>query len=57
MVLRPRGRADLWVADTKLSLKAGSFAFGPKGVPHTFYVESGEATALVGFQPMQSRDS
>ena len=47
------GELTFWVADTKLSLKAGSFAFGPKGVPHTFYVESGEATALVGFQPMQ----
>ena len=47
------GELTFWVADTKLSLRAGSFAFGPKGVPHTFYVESGEATALVGFQPMQ----
>ena len=42
-----------WVADTRMSLKAGSFAFGPKGVPHTFYVEAGEARALVGFAPMQ----
>ena len=47
------GEVTVWVADTKLSLKAGSFAFGPKGVPHTFYVESGEARFLVGFQPMQ----
>ena len=47
------GEVTVWVADTKLSLKAGSFAFGPKGVPHTFYVESGEARFLVGLQPMQ----
>ena len=47
------GEVTVWVADTKLSLKAGSFAFGPKGVPHTFYVESGQARFLVGFQPMQ----
>jgi mannose-6-phosphate isomerase-like protein (cupin superfamily) len=47
------GEVTVWVADTKLSLKADSFAFGPKGVPHTFYVESGEARFLVGFQPMQ----
>jgi quercetin dioxygenase-like cupin family protein len=46
------GEVTVWVADTKLSLKPGSFAFGPKGVPHTFYVESGEARFLVGFQPM-----
>jgi len=47
------GEVTVWVADTKMSLSAGSFAFGPKGVPHTFYVESGEARALIGFQPMQ----
>src|SRR5947208_5558359 len=47
------GELTIWVADERLSLTAGSFAFGPKGVPHTFYVESGEARFLVGFQPME----
>ena len=47
------GEVTVWVADTRLSLKAGSFAFGPKGVPHTFYAEAGGATALFGFTPMQ----
>ena len=47
------GEITFWVADTRLSLKAGSFAFGPKGVPHTFYAEAGGARALVGFAPMQ----
>ena len=47
------GEATFWVADTKLSLTAGSFAFGPKGVPHTFYGEEGGMRALVGFAPMQ----
>ena len=47
------GEITVWVADTRLSLKAGSFAFGPKGVPHTFYAEAGGARALVGFAPMQ----
>ena len=47
------GSMTFWVADTQLSLKAGSFAFGPKGVPHTFYAEAGGARALVGFAPMQ----
>lgn len=46
------GEMTFWVANTQLSLKAGSFAFGPKGVPHTFYAEAG-ARALVGFAPMQ----
>ena len=48
--LAPAGEAH---ADTRLSLKAGSFAFGPRGVPHTFYAEAGGARALVGFAPMQ----
>ena len=47
------GAITFWVGDTRLSLKAGSFAFGPKGVPHTFYAEAGGARALVGFAPMQ----
>jgi quercetin dioxygenase-like cupin family protein len=47
------GELTFWVAETRLSLKAGSFAFGPKGVPHTFYAEAGGAKALVGFAPMQ----
>jgi len=47
------GELTVWVADERHFLKPGSFAFGPKGVPHTFYVESGEARFLVGFQPME----
>jgi quercetin dioxygenase-like cupin family protein len=47
------GEMTFWVADTCMSLKAGSFAFGPKGVPHTFYANAGGAKALVGFAPMQ----
>jgi len=45
------GEITFWVADTRLSLTAGSFGFGPKGVPHTFYAEAGGAKALVGFAP------
>jgi quercetin dioxygenase-like cupin family protein len=47
------GEISFWVADTHLTLTAGSFAFGPKGVAHTFYAEAGGAKALVGFAPMQ----
>ena len=47
------GELTFWVADRSLSLTAGSFAFGPKGVPHTFYAEAGGARALVGFAPIQ----
>jgi quercetin dioxygenase-like cupin family protein len=45
------GEFTFHVGETRLSLSAGSFAFGPKGVPHTFYAESHAAKALVGFQP------
>ena len=34
-----------------MSLPAGAFAFGPRGVPHTFIGETDGAKALVGFQP------
>ena len=47
------GAITFWVGDARLCLGAGSFAFGPKGVPHTFYAETGGARALVGFAPMQ----
>jgi quercetin dioxygenase-like cupin family protein len=47
------GEVTVWVGDERHSLKPGSFAFGPKGVPHTFYVESGESKFLVGFAPME----
>lgn len=46
-----KGEFTVYVDDTRLSLKEGSFAFGPKGVPHTFIAETEGATALIGFQP------
>ena len=33
------GEFTFYVGDARLSLPAGSFAFGPKGVPHTFIAE------------------
>ena len=48
------GELTVYVGDARLSLTAGSFGFGPKGVPHTFMAESpGGARSLVGLQPMQ----
>ena len=47
------GELTLFVGEARLDLSAGSFAFGPKGVPHTFIGgSSGGATALFGFQPV-----
>jgi quercetin dioxygenase-like cupin family protein len=45
------GEFTFYVGDTRLSLPAGSFAFGPRGVPHTFIAETDEAKAMVGFTP------
>src|SRR5689334_1772862 len=45
------GEFTVWVADRRLSLHPGSFAFGPKGVPHTFIAETHGAKALIGFAP------
>jgi hypothetical protein len=51
VVLRPRGEFTVYVGEKSLSLTPGSFAFGPRGVPHTFIGETDGAKALVGFQP------
>jgi len=46
------GKFTVYVGDARLSLPAGSFAFGPKGVPHTFIAEPPDGgKALIGFQP------
>jgi quercetin dioxygenase-like cupin family protein len=46
------GSFTFYVGEERLSLTAGSFAFGPKGVPHTFIADAPHGgRALVGFQP------
>jgi quercetin dioxygenase-like cupin family protein len=45
------GEFTVYVGDERLTLTPGSFAFGPKGVPHTFIGETDGAKALIGFQP------
>ena len=45
------GEFTVYVGEERLSLTAGSFAFGPRGVPHTFIGETDGARALIGFQP------
>jgi len=43
------GEFTVYVGERRLSLPAGSFAFGPKGVPHTFIAVTDGAKALIGF--------
>ena len=47
------GALTFYVGDTRLDLTTGGFAFGPKGVPHTFIGVAPATRALVGFSPMQ----
>ena len=48
------GNLTFYVGDTRLDLTTGGFAFGPKGVPHSFTGAGSRPTrALVGFSPMQ----
>ena len=47
------GHITFWVGQTPVELLPGSFAWGPKGVPHTFYGTAPTSRALVGFAPMQ----
>lgn len=46
------GQMSFYVGDTFLTLPPGSFAFGPRGVPHTFFADAPGVRALAGFQPM-----
>src|SRR6058998_4368737 len=45
------GEFTVYVGERRLSLPAGAFAFGPKGVPHTFIGEIDRSKALIGFAP------
>jgi quercetin dioxygenase-like cupin family protein len=46
------GSFTFYVGDDRLSLPAGSFAFAPKGVPHTFIADPPDGgKTLIGFQP------
>jgi len=48
-----KGEFTVYVGDRRLALAPGSFAFGPKGIPHTFIAETDGAKVLIGFMPFQ----
>ena len=41
------GACEVYIGDAHLTLTAGGFAFGPKGVPHTFFGGSNRGKMLV----------
>jgi quercetin dioxygenase-like cupin family protein len=45
------GSIDVTVADSTTSVQAGGFAFGPRGVPHSYAVTSEQAHLLVISSP------
>ncbi len=45
------GELTLWVGGETIVAPAGSFVFGPKGIPHTFMVSSPEARFLLVAEP------
>jgi mannose-6-phosphate isomerase-like protein (cupin superfamily) len=45
------GRLRIVCADTDVIAEPGSFAYLPRGVPHTFWVQEGPARFLVLFTP------
>lgn len=48
------GHLTVYVGDTRADLTTGGFAFGPKGVPHTFIGAGPDPTrVLVGLAPIQ----
>lgn len=45
------GELTFWVGGETTVAPAGSFVFGPKGIPHTFMVSSGQARFLLVTEP------
>ncbi len=45
------GELAIWAAGQVIEAPAGSFVYGPVGVPHTFSVVSAEARFLLGTEP------
>jgi quercetin dioxygenase-like cupin family protein len=45
------GELTLWVGGRHINAPAGSFVYGPRGIPHTYTVASPTARFLVGAEP------
>lgn len=45
------GELTFWVGGETIAAPAGSFVFGPKGIPHTFVVASEQARFLLVTEP------
>ena len=45
------GELAFWVEGKKIAARAGSFVYGPRGIPHTFTVMSSQARFLIVVEP------
>jgi len=45
------GELEFWVAGQTIAAPAGSFVYGPRGMPHTFIVTSTQARFLLVAEP------
>ena len=51
------GECEVYIGDAHLTLTAGGFAFGPKGVPHTFFGGPNGGRCWSGRRGVSSRGS
>jgi quercetin dioxygenase-like cupin family protein len=45
------GELTVWIGGDVIKAPAGSFVFGPRGIPHTFLISSAEARFLLVTEP------
>jgi quercetin dioxygenase-like cupin family protein len=50
------GELTFWIGGEVITAPAGSFVFGPRGIPHTFLVSSAEARFLLVTEPAGLED-
>ena len=50
------GELTFWVGGQVITASAGSFVYGPRGIPHTFIVSSSEARFLLVTEPAGLED-
>ena len=45
------GELTFWIGDDRITAPAGSFVYGPRGIPHAFAVSSAQARFIIVTEP------
>jgi quercetin dioxygenase-like cupin family protein len=45
------GELTFWIGDDRITAPAGSFVYGPRGIPHAFAVSSAQARFIIVAEP------